>query len=879
MAHHIARQMVGSDANLADRARPSFSAPSAFGELPPRAGSSSWFTNPSVVFLEPTSSRSRQQNSENVTEGEGSYVEDSEGLLFAEDASQYDSDDGDVSSQPLPPYVGMVFDTVDDARKFYNDYAFKLGFGTHISTSKFTQKRGQKKEDATLIKRVFGCVHARKPVKTETNSSSESIATRTSNSSRQPSEGMDVTRKRQKNRMPERVRYYRSHRSIPSEDYQLLLTLHDVNLSNSECMSVLGRIHGGDTRILPYVKRDVTNERAKLRKGLTFRDMDMTVKYFERRKGENPEFFFAKQQDPATNSVTALFWVDGRTRALYPKYKDCVFFDTTFCTNRYNMPFAPIVGVNNHLQTIALGCALLPDETIDTFKWVFQQWMVAMDNEHPTNIMIDQDQAMATAIDQVFPNTCHRCCKFHVLSNARSKLGRLLSRDGAFADVFYTCINQSETVEEFEETWQHMLHCFEVAENRHLKNMWRTRCTWAPAYFKDKFFPFTSTTGRSEGLNSYFKTLIRPADSVWRFVQQYEMCQETMLDREDNAGFTGETTAPPLYSRYNIEGQAAAYYTRTVFGKFQKQVTASTGFIVNQGTDYQGQGVVFELKATSYENPKLYFVHAVKDEGLFECSCHYFEMNGLICAHIIRAMVHLNVQAIPQQYLLERWSEAATTSMGRTGRLLDFGHPSTNTLKYNSLCRRLTWLASNACCNDDAYRILDDAIKALEPAIAAAKRGATPDQQATQHSEPPTPPAATTVTVNGDMPQRERSDMLQNPARVPKKGRPTDREKRKKTLVEQRDDEQKKKMKQQGKKATTSDKTTAQKRTVRCKHCNELGHNIQTCGTLKAAMEAAAAPSKCQFCSGIGHAVPECQYLRAVMANDQRVAQMTQLNL
>ena len=116
---------------------------------------------------------------------------------------------------------------------------------------------------------------------------------------------------------PERVRYYRSHCSIPAEDYQLLLTLHDVNLSNLDCMGVLGRIHGGDTRILPYVKRDVTNERAKLRRGLTFRDMDMTVKYFERRKAENPEFFYAKQKDPATNLVSALFWVDGRTRALY----------------------------------------------------------------------------------------------------------------------------------------------------------------------------------------------------------------------------------------------------------------------------------------------------------------------------------------------------------------------------------------------------------------------------------------------------------------------------------------------------------------------------------------------------------------------------------
>ncbi|KAE8814021.1 Protein FAR1-RELATED SEQUENCE 5 [Hordeum vulgare] len=216
---------------------------------------------------------------------------------------------------------------------------------------------------------------------------------------------------------------------------------------------------------------------------------------------------------------------------------------------------------------------------------------------------------------------------------------------------------------------------------------------------------------------------------------------------------------------------------------------ASTGFIINQDIDYQGHGAMFELKATSYENPKAYSVCVVMDEGLFECSCHYFEMNGLICVHIIRAMVHLNVQVIPQQYLLERWSEAATTSMGRTGRLLDFGHPSTNTLKYNSLCRRLTWLASNACCNDDAYRILDDAIKALEPAIAAAKRGAMHVQQAAQQSEPPTAAAAATVPLNGDMRQYQSSDMLQNPARVPKKGRQTDREKRKKTLVEQRDDE------------------------------------------------------------------------------------------
>ena len=105
-------------------------------------------------------------------------------------------------------------------------------------------------------------------------------------------------------------------------------------------------------------------------------------------------------------------------------------------------------------------------------------------------------------------------------------------------------------------------------------------------------------------------------------------------------------------------------------------MTASTGYIINQDAEYQGRGLMFNLTSSLYENPKLFSVRVMMDEGVFQCSCHYFEMNGLVCAHIIRVMVHLNVQVIPQQYLLERWSEATTTSMARTGRLLEFGHPS-----------------------------------------------------------------------------------------------------------------------------------------------------------------------------------------------------------
>ena len=56
----------------------------------------------------------------------------------------------------------------------------------------------------------------------------------------------------------------------------------------------------------------------------------------------------------------------------------------------------------------------------------------------------------------------------------------------------------------------------------------------------------------------------------------------------------------------------------------------------------------FELFSNYYEDPKIFTVNVVLAEETFECSYNCFEMNGIICAHIIRVMVHLNVQAIPQ---------------------------------------------------------------------------------------------------------------------------------------------------------------------------------------------------------------------------------------
>jgi zinc finger SWIM domain-containing protein 3 len=57
---------------------------------------------------------------------------------------------------------------------------------------------------------------------------------------------------------------------------------------------------------------------------------------------------------------------------------DVVSFDTTFQTNKFEMPFAPFLGTNHHKQTIIFGVALLFDETIESFVWLFETFLKAM---------------------------------------------------------------------------------------------------------------------------------------------------------------------------------------------------------------------------------------------------------------------------------------------------------------------------------------------------------------------------------------------------------------------------------------------------------------------------------------------------------------------
>ena len=86
-------------------------------------------------------------------------------------------------------------------------------------------------------------------------------------------------------------------------------------------------------------------------------------------------------------------------------------------------------------------------------------------------------------------------------------------------------IDYSMTVDEFEARWAEMLQKHNVADNKHLLDLYDLRHTFVPAYFKDRFFPFLQTTARSKGFNAVLKRYVNPHNSFMHFFGQYRKIQ------------------------------------------------------------------------------------------------------------------------------------------------------------------------------------------------------------------------------------------------------------------------------------------------------------------------------------------------------------------
>ncbi|XP_072149248.1 protein FAR-RED IMPAIRED RESPONSE 1-like [Setaria viridis] len=268
--------------------------------------------------------------------------------------------------------------------------------------------------------------------------------------------------------------------------------------------------------------------------------------YFKKRKKEDPTLYYRFQVDKDMK-VKNLFWREGISLQWYAEYGECVSFETTYMMNRYNLPFTPYVGITGRSNTCLFACAFLSDETTTTLKWVFETFLDSMGEKHPKLIIIDQDKAIKT--------------------NTR------------LAEMFEDTVYFSVTEDEFEMLWQKMISDFKLENNKYFNKMWNKRKIFIPVYYKNDFYPFIQSTGRSEGTNARFKDNVGPTYSLVSFLREYQRIIDVIRNKEEIDDNQSKQKMPKeLYYGYTIEQQAVELYNWNIYLKFMNQLRQTESY-------------------------------------------------------------------------------------------------------------------------------------------------------------------------------------------------------------------------------------------------------------------------------------------------------------
>ncbi|XP_043706303.1 protein FAR1-RELATED SEQUENCE 3-like isoform X2 [Telopea speciosissima] len=630
------------------------------------------------------------------------------------------SQDEDGSGEP---HVEMEFDSEDAAQTFYDAYARRVGFSTcvgHVNHAK---------PDGTITSREFVC--SRGGLKRKNTGSCNAM--------------LKIERKDTDKWVVTMFVKEHNHSTVsPSKVHYLRPRRHFAGVAKNDGCQGVQILPGGTmyvqmdgNRVSAETTRSVRNTppvesirparnvgpanyaRTSGRKRTLGRDAQNLLDYFKRMQAENPGFYYAIQLDD-DNFMTNVFWADARSRTAYSHFGDVVTFDTMYRPNQYRVPFAPFTGVNHHGQMVLFGCALLLDESEASFVWLFRTWLGAMNGCPPVSITTDQDRAIQTAVAQVFPETRHRICKWHILREGQERLAHVCHAHSTFQGDLYNCINLTETIEEFESSWASLVDKYELRANDWLQALYNARQRWVPVYFRDTFFAATSCNQGIETLTSFFDGYVNQQTTLPLFFKQYERAVENWFEKEVEADFDTICTTPVLKTPSPMEKQAANLYTKKIFTKFQEELVETFVYTANK---IEGDGAISTYRVAKFEDDhKAYIVTLNVPEMRASCSCQMFEFSGILCRHVLTVFTVTNVLTLPSHYILKRWTRNAKSGLGSDERSCDLQGQETLTARYNNLCREAIRFAEEGAIAVETYNMAMGAVREGGKKVAVAKK-------------------------------------------------------------------------------------------------------------------------------------------------------------
>ncbi|XP_042499833.1 protein FAR1-RELATED SEQUENCE 5-like [Macadamia integrifolia] len=310
---------------------------------------------------------------------------------------------GDVDSKPR---LGMVFNTEKEAYDFYNSYGGTTGFSIRRD---FAHKSRKDKTTLTCWRFVCNKAGIRCKDKRDIYTSKPRAETRSECPALMSIYVMENGKYEYRDfveehnhilHTPETTYFMRSQRQIQDIHAHEIDLADDLGMKEKTIFKTWVKQAGGKEN-LGYTRVDRWNYlRTRRQCSLSYGEVGSLLKYFENQSRINPSFTYSMQL-VSDEQITNIFWVDPKMLIDYAQFGD-FSFGTTFCTNKEFRPLGIFSGFNHHRGTIIFGAALLYDETVESFMWLFETFAEAYGQKKPITIFMDQDIAMAKALHELF---------------------------------------------------------------------------------------------------------------------------------------------------------------------------------------------------------------------------------------------------------------------------------------------------------------------------------------------------------------------------------------------------------------------------------------------------------------------------------------------
>ncbi|KAJ6967449.1 far-red impaired responsive family protein [Populus alba x Populus x berolinensis] len=446
----------------------------------------------------------------------------------------------------LEPLSGMEFESHGAAYSFYQEYARSMGFNTAIQNSR------RSKTSREFIDAKFAC--SRYGTKREYDKSFNRPRSRQTKqdpengTSRRLCSKTDCKASMHVKRRPDGKWVIHS---FVKEHNHGLLPAQAVSEQTRRMYAAMAQ-QFAEYKNVAGLKNDPKNSFDKGRNlGLEAGETKILFDFFTKMQNMNSNFFYAVDLGE-DQRLKNLFWADAKSRHDYGNFSDVVSFDTTYVRNKYKMPLALFVGVNQHYQFMLLGCALISDESTATYSWLMQTWLGAMGGQTPKVIITDQDKAMKQVIAEVFPSAHHCLFLWNILGKVSENLGSVIKQNENFMAKFDKCIFRSWTENEFGKRWWKILDRFELRENEWMQSLYEDREQWVPIYMRGAFLAGMSTVLRSESTNSHFD-------------KHYEPILQDRYEEEAKADSDTWNKQPSLKSPSPLEKSVSGYSRNSKF--------------------------------------------------------------------------------------------------------------------------------------------------------------------------------------------------------------------------------------------------------------------------------------------------------------------------